>query len=52
MFDPDAVRIVIDELCEEMELKNACTESCKKCPLSTNNAGALDRNVDLFNNEL
>lgn len=52
MFDPEKVTILMDFICEEMALKSTCTAVCEKCPLNAKGEDALDKVVDIINNEL
>ena len=55
MFDPDKVKVVMDELCEEMCIKDLCIETndnCKRCPLNATESETVDRIEDFLNEEL
>jgi hypothetical protein len=52
MNDPEKVRVVMDEFCEEMTSTMRCDEVCELCPLDTNNHDTIDRITEMFNNEL
>lgn len=50
--NPEKVRVVMDELCEEMCTSCLCIEVCELCPHNTQNQETVDRMVTMFNNEL
>ena len=52
MNNPDKVRVVMDELCEEMCISCLCIEVCELCPLSTVERETIDRITTMFDNEL
>jgi len=52
MNDPDKVRVVMDELCEEMMAVMRCDEVCELCPLDGRNQDTIERITVMFNNEL
>jgi hypothetical protein len=52
MNNPEKVRVVMDELCEEMATSCLCIEVCELCPLSTIERETISRITKMFDNEL
>ena len=52
MNDPEQVRVVMAEICEQITMKCLCIEVCELCPLNDAEWDNIDKMRDLFDKEL